>query len=62
MKQVSVKGNVSEAAFDVPPEHIVRSSKGKGWNGIDIAEIVHPLDDFACLLRQPDPCLLLLMQ
>lgn len=47
MEQVPVVGEVSEAAFDVPPEHIVRSSKGKGWNGIDLAEIVHPLDDFA---------------
>ena len=36
-----------EASFDVPPEHIVQSSRGKEWNGIDVAEIVHPLDDFA---------------
>jgi AraC family transcriptional regulator len=49
MEQVPVEGSLSEAeaAFDVPPEHIVRSSKGKGWNGVDAAEIVHPLDDFA---------------
>jgi AraC family transcriptional regulator len=33
--------------FDVPPEHIVRSSKDKAWDGFDVAEIIHPLDDFA---------------
>jgi AraC family transcriptional regulator len=33
--------------FDVPLEHIVQSSSGKGWHGLDVAEIVHPLDDFA---------------
>jgi AraC family transcriptional regulator len=33
--------------FDVPLEHIVQSSSGKGWRGVDIAEIIHPLDDFA---------------
>jgi AraC family transcriptional regulator len=32
---------------DVPPEHVLRSSRGLGWRGIDAAEIVHPLDDFA---------------
>ncbi len=47
MEQVPVEGILSEAAFDVPPEHIVQSSRGKGWHGIDIAEIIHPLDDFA---------------
>jgi AraC family transcriptional regulator len=47
MEQSPVESRVSEEAFDVPPEHIVRSSKGKGWKGIDAAEIVHPLDDFA---------------
>jgi AraC family transcriptional regulator len=36
-----------EAAFDVPLEHIVQSSSGKGWQGLDVAEIIHPLDDFA---------------
>jgi AraC family transcriptional regulator len=36
-----------ETAFEVPSEHIVRSSNGKDWNGVDIAEIVHPQDDFA---------------
>lgn len=34
-------------AFDVPPEHIVQSSKGKGWSDIDLAEIVHPHETFA---------------
>ena len=37
----------AETIFDVPPEHIVCSSNGMAWNGIDVAEIVHPLDDFA---------------
>lgn len=32
--------------FEVPPEQIIRSSKDKGWNSVDIAEIVHPDDDF----------------
>ncbi len=47
MESVPVAGDVAEMVFDVPPDHIVRSSKGKGWHGIDLAEIVHPLDDFA---------------
>ena len=47
MEQVPAEDDVSQAAFDVPPEHIVQSSRGKGWHGVDIAEIVHPLDDFA---------------
>ena len=47
MEQVPAEGDVSEVAFDVPPEHILLSSRGKGWHGIDIAEIIHPLDDFA---------------
>lgn len=38
--------SISEASFDVPPEHIVQSSRGKGWHGVDIADVVHPLDDF----------------
>ncbi|GHO69997.1 AraC family transcriptional regulator [Ktedonobacter sp. SOSP1-52] len=33
-------------AFDVPPEHIVQSSRGRDWNGFDIADVVHPDDDF----------------
>src|SRR6266567_8074742 len=36
-----------ETMFDVPPEHIVLSSSGRGWHGLDVAEIIHPLDDFA---------------
>ena len=36
-----------ETMFDVPLEHIVQSSSGKGWQGLDVAEIIHPLDDFA---------------
>src|SRR5690242_9120946 len=36
-----------ETVFDVPLEHIVQSSSGKGWYGLDVAEIIHPLDDFA---------------
>lgn len=47
MEQAPVAGAESEATFDVPPEHIVRSSQGKGWYGMDLAEIVHPLDDFS---------------
>src|SRR5215470_17498480 len=47
VEQVPTEGGVAEAAFDVPPEHIVQSSRGKGWQGIDIAEVIHPLDDFA---------------
>jgi len=47
VEQVPAEGDVSEVAFDVPPEHILLSSRGKGWHGIDIAEIIHPLDDFA---------------
>ncbi|MBA2286123.1 MAG: hypothetical protein H0W02_11605, partial [Ktedonobacteraceae bacterium] len=39
--------HLQDDAFDVPPEHIVQSSRGKDWRGVDIAEIVHPLDDFA---------------
>ncbi len=34
-------------ALDVPPEHVVRSSLGRGWHGLDAAEILHPEDDFA---------------
>jgi len=41
------EGDRQEEAFDVPPEHIIQSSRGKDWHGIDAAEIVHPLDDFA---------------
>lgn len=33
-------------APDVPPEHVLLSSSGRGWNGVDAAEIVHPQDDF----------------
>lgn len=47
MDHFVVKGNIPEPSFDVPPEHIIQSSKEKNWPGVDIAEIVHPLDDFA---------------
>ncbi len=33
-------------ALDVPPEHVLLSSSGRGWNGVDAAEINHPQDDF----------------
>ena len=38
--------SIEEPSFDVPPEHIIQSSRGKDWKGVDIAEVVHPLDDF----------------
>src|SRR5438105_6646834 len=42
-----LEDSISEASSEVPPEHIVQSSRGKDWHGVDIAEVVHPLDDFA---------------
>jgi len=42
-----LEGDSHGTVFDVPPEHIVQSSSGKGWNGLDVAEVIHPLDDFA---------------
>jgi AraC family transcriptional regulator len=45
--QAPVQERGDDPAFDVPPEHIVQSSSGKGWQGLDVAEIIHPLDDFA---------------
>jgi AraC family transcriptional regulator len=39
--------SMAEPVFDVPSEQIIQSSRGKNWNGVDAAEIVHPLDDFA---------------
>lgn len=47
MEQAPVQDRGDDSAFDVPPEHIVQSSSGKGWQGLDVAEIIHPLDDFA---------------
>lgn len=47
MDSSAPKDSTPEFAFDVPPEQIVQSSRGKCWPGVDIAEIVHPLDDFA---------------
>jgi len=32
---------------DVPLAHVVLSSGGRRWQGVDAAEVVHPLDDFA---------------
>jgi AraC family transcriptional regulator len=45
--QIPVEKSTPETVFDVPLDHIVRSSSGKGWHGLDVAEIIHPLDDFA---------------
>ena len=47
MEQAPLEGGRQETVFDVPPEHILQSSSGKGWNGLDVAEVIHPLDDFA---------------
>jgi AraC family transcriptional regulator len=47
MKSFFDNEGLPEAPFDVPPEHIVQSSRGRGWNDFDVAEIIHPLDDFA---------------
>ncbi|GCE23011.1 AraC family ligand binding domain-containing protein [Dictyobacter kobayashii] len=47
MEALFFKDDFSERTLDVPPEHIVQSSSGMGWNGLDIAEVVHPHDDFA---------------
>ncbi|GCE06933.1 helix-turn-helix domain-containing protein [Dictyobacter aurantiacus] len=46
MESLSVKDDSLERTFDVPPEHIIQSSSGKGWNALDIAEVIHPHDDF----------------
>lgn len=47
MEYSALEDSIPEASFEVPPEHIIRSSRGKDWHGVDIAEVVHPLDDFA---------------
>jgi AraC family transcriptional regulator len=47
VEQAPLEGDGHGTVFDVPPEHIVQSSSGKGWNGLDVAEVIHPLDDFA---------------
>jgi AraC family transcriptional regulator len=47
MEQTPFEESQHATVFDVPPEHIVQSSSGKGWHGLDIAEIIHPVDDFA---------------
>ncbi|HLZ56670.1 MAG TPA: AraC family transcriptional regulator [Ktedonosporobacter sp.] len=47
MEQALLESDEHGTVFDVPPEHIVLSSSGKGWHGLDVAEIIHPLDDFA---------------
>ncbi len=36
----------NDEAPDVPPEHVLLSSSGRGWSGVDAAEIHHPQDDF----------------
>src|SRR5437867_7478746 len=47
MEQTPFEESNHETVFDVPLEHIIQSSSGKGWNGLDVAEVIHPLDDFA---------------
>lgn len=47
MENASLEDDTQEVAFDVPTEHIVQSSRGRNWHGIDVAEVVHPLADFA---------------
>jgi AraC family transcriptional regulator len=47
MEQAPLESDKHGTVFDVPPEHIVQSSSGKGWNEFDVAEVIHPLDDFA---------------
>ena len=42
---VENQGATGEAP-DVPPEHVLLSSGGRGWSGVDAAEIHHPQDDF----------------
>lgn len=34
-------------AWDVPLEQVVASSSDRRWDGLDAAEVLHPLDDFA---------------
>src|SRR5260221_8497062 len=46
VEQTPFEESNHETVFDVPLEHIVQSSSGKGWHGLDVAEIIHPLDDF----------------
>ena len=41
------RSNPPALALDVPPSHIVQSSRDKGWADIDLAEIVHPHETFA---------------
>lgn len=36
----------TSGAPDVPSEHVLLSSVGRGWSGVDAAEIHHPHDDF----------------
>ena len=47
MEQTPFEESKHEMVFDVPLEHIVQSSSGKGWHGLDIAEIIQSLDEFA---------------
>jgi len=47
VEQAPLEDGIQETVFDVPPEHIIQSSRGRGWNGLDVAEVIHPLDDFA---------------
>ncbi len=34
-------------APDVPSEHVLLSSSGRGWSGVDAAELIYTQDDFA---------------
>jgi len=47
VEQAPLGGDRQDTVFDVPPEHIIQSSSGRGWSGLDVAEVIHPLDDFA---------------
>ena len=43
VEQAPLEGGRQETVFDVPPEHIIQSSSGRGWNGLDVAEVIHPV-------------------
>ncbi len=37
VEQAPLEDGIQETVFDVPPEHIIQSSSGRGWNGLDVA-------------------------
>jgi AraC family transcriptional regulator len=45
-RSVAESLTATDEAPDVPPEHVLSSSIGRGWSGVDAAEIHHPQDDF----------------